>query len=392
MIVHRDGRQMLQARRADFKPRRKVKPPLAFYALRGRFIRIREATLQKRVFRNQHATIKRPIVLWGMVKFMQFAETAATAVGRGSGELVMPGKRGWFLAVVFAASAVLAQTAPAPAGTTPGQVNAPPATPGTAPKPKPHRQLHKVQTPAPVVLPPMPDGPLSQMPMDQIPPTPAKVTFQGGLLTISAQNSTLGEILRDVHKLTGASIEFPLGSGGSNEHVVTHLCPAAPRDVLVGLLNGSSFNYVMVGSNVDPTAVSSVILTPKEQPAGQTQTAANVYQGGAPPMPPNRAGGPRAFNPAQSAVPMAGNGTPAPAEGDDSAAADEPEAADDNADDQAQPGQPEATDANAQAQQPADPNQPNAGPKTPEQILEMLRRPQQQPGGVVNNPPQPPQQ
>jgi len=46
--------------------------------------------------------------------------------------------------------------------------------------------------------------------------------------------------------------------------------------------------------------------------------------------------------------------------------------------------------ANAQPQQP-DPNQPNAGPKTPEQILDMLRR-QQQPGGAVVPPPQPPQQ
>jgi hypothetical protein len=42
--------------------------------------------------------------------------------------------------------------------------------------------------------------------MDQLPPTPAKVSYQGGLLTISAQNSTLGEILRDVRRLTGASI------------------------------------------------------------------------------------------------------------------------------------------------------------------------------------------
>jgi hypothetical protein len=51
------------------------------------------------------------------------------------------------------------------------------------------------------------------------------------------------------------------------------------------------------------------------------------------------------------------------------------------------------TGANVQdQQQQPDPNQPNAGPKTPEQILEMLRRPQP-PGGAVMPPPQqPPQQ
>jgi hypothetical protein len=53
---------------------------------------------------------------------------------------------------------------------------------------------------------------------------------------------------------------------------------------------------------------------------------------------------------------------------------------------------PEGVDANTQVQPlPADPNQPNAGPKTPEQILEMLRRPQQQ-QPVGNNPPQAPPQ
>jgi hypothetical protein len=49
------------------------------------------------------------------------------------------------------------------------------------------------------------------------------------------------------------------------------------------------------------------------------------------------------------------------------------------------------TGANVQdQQQQPDPNQPNAGPKTPEQILEMLRR--QQPGASVMTPPPPPQQ
>jgi len=237
----------------------------------------------------------------------------------------------------------------------------------------------------------MPSGPLSQMPMDQIPPTPAKVTFQGGLLTIAAQNSTLGEILRDVRKLTGASIEFPPGSNGANEHVVTHLGPGSPRDVIVALLNGSSFNYVMLGSNADPTAVASVILTPKEseggQPLTQTQTAANVYQNAATAVPPNRFSGPHIFNP-QAGQPV--NGVAAQA---DDSKDDDQDSAEDNAEDQTQPGQPAQPDTAAADQQPADANQPNAGPKTPEQILEMLRKTQQQqPGAAAPTPPPPPPQ
>ncbi len=281
----------------------------------------------------------------------------------------MPRTRRWIaLGLLLAAPLLLAQT--------PAQ----PAHPSA-----PHRKSHKA--PTPLVLPPLPGGPLSQLPMDQIPATPAKVSYQGGLLTISAQNSTLGEILRDVRKVTGASIEIPSGSG-AGERVVTHLGPAAPLDVLAGLLNGSSFNYVLLGSSSDPTAILSVILTPKPSAAGETQTAANLPQNNPGVMPPNRFSQPQPFN-QPGVVSQPGNVQPANAEGDDSAQSDEQDNAEDNADEQAQPGQPGQPEANGgnapeQAQQP----DPNAGPKTPEQILEMLRR--QQPGGPVFANPQPP--
>lgn len=250
------------------------------------------------------------------------------------------------------------------------------------------RKSHRVE--APVVLPPMPSGPLSQLPMDQIPSTPARISFAGGLLTISAQNSPLGEILREVRSLTGASIEIPPGTG-ANERVVANLGPGAPRDVLVGLLNGSSFNYVMLGSISDPTAVSSVILSAKPSAGGEVQTAANVYQNAVvSPMAQNSLPQPpRAFNrnliAQQPPNGLATNGADAEDKDDD-------EAADDNADDQAQPGQavtPGMAGAAPESEQPADPNQPNAGPKTPEQILEMLRR-QQQPGAALIPGAQPP--
>jgi hypothetical protein len=297
----------------------------------------------------------------------------------------MPRTRRWFaLGLLLATSVLLAQTALAE--------NAAPDAAKTA---KQHHKSHKTQKQ--LVLPPLPSGPLSQVPMDQIPATPAKVSFQGGLLTISAQNSTLGEILRDVRKLTGASIEMPPGSAAANERVVAHLGPGAPRDVLAGLFNGTAFNYVMVGSSSDPTAVSSVVLTSKTSSPGETQTATNVYQNNPGPMPPNRFPPPQPVN-QQLIVPQPGNGQPGvgqpTAEGDDSGNADE-ENADENADDQAQAGQTVQPDVNGNVQDQQvqqDPNQPNAGPKTPEQILEILRR-QQPPGGPpFPQPQQPPQQ
>ena len=284
----------------------------------------------------------------------------------------MPGTRGIVVGLLLAAPVLLAQNLAQ-------NLTAPDST-------AIHHRHHKSHKTPPLVLPPLPGGPLSQLPMDQIPAMPAKVTFQDGLLTISAQNSNLGEILRDVRRLTGASIEIPAGTG-VNERVVTHLGPGAPRDVLAGLLNGSSFNYVMMGSSSDPAAVASVILTAKPSTTGETQAAANVYQNN-PVVMQNRF--PQAFSPVIAQSPPGAEQPAADAED----AKDDEENADDNTDDQGQP-QPGQAPGNAlnpqDQQQPQDPNQPNAGPRTPEQILEMLRRPQQ-PGGAVVTPPQTPQE
>src|SRR6266481_1191568 len=151
-------------------------------------------------------------------KIRQAAVAPETGSRSRKWEILMPGTcRRVGLVILLAA---LAQTALA-------QTSAPAPAPTVARHHKSHRK-----TPKPLVLPPLPSGPLSQLPMDQIPPTPAKVSYQGGLLTISAQNSTLGEILRDVRKLTGASIDVPPGSAGTSERVIAHLGPGAPRDVL----------------------------------------------------------------------------------------------------------------------------------------------------------------
>jgi hypothetical protein len=269
-----------------------------------------------------------------------------------------------------------------------------PTNPPASASAKPHHKTRK--TLKPLVLPPMPSGPLRQLPMEQIPATPAKVSYENGLLTIAAQNSNLGEILREVRKLTGAAIEIPPGSA-ANERVVAHLGPGAPRDVLSGLLNGSSFNYVVVGSMTDPTAISSVILTQKASAAGETQTAAvnqndspNVYQNNPPPMQPmhpSRFPQPGMMNQQNLMNPGTPPGVATPTADDDDTKDD-----DDKDDDDAETpavAQPATPDPNTQ--QVVDPEQPNAGPKTPEQIMDMLRR-QQQPGALPQQQNPPPQQ
>jgi hypothetical protein len=207
---------------------------------------------------------------------------------------------------------------------------------------KPQKQL----IPAPA-LPAYTPAPLEPLPLEQVPAVAPRVHFSGGELSIVAHNSTLSDVLKEVREQTGAEFEIP---PNANERVVADLGPGPARSVLADLLNGTHFNYVMVGSTTDPTAIQSIILTPRTGGPDTTTTAAN------------RAG-----------VPQRGFGQPpimstTPAEvapADDSDSADDAEATDDQA-----------------ADQQADQAQQNGGqpttPKTPEQLLQELQRQQQQ--------------
>jgi hypothetical protein len=115
-------------------------------------------------------------------------------------------------------------------------------------------------------LPPIssgPMGPVQQVPLDSLTAIPPQVSFQNNQLTIVAPNSTLADILRAVRKQTGAEIEVP----AAPERVVTHLGPGPAREVMAELLNGSRFNYVLLGSAADDAVLTRVVLVTKKQEA-----------------------------------------------------------------------------------------------------------------------------
>ena len=220
----------------------------------------------------------------------------------------------------------------------------------------------------------VPAGPLPQIPLDQLPATAPQVSYQNGLLTIVAHNSTLADILREVHKRTGAVIET---STSSNERVAVQLGPGPARDVIASLLNGTSFNYMVVGTVSDPNALAQVILLPK----GAAPAGARPATPGQPVYPAPQ------FIPPQNGSPGAPGVQQGQAEGDANAAPDDTQNPDDQADQQDQEQQPENAD-NPGAQENPPPQagtQPFQPPKSPEQILQQLRD-QNQPG----QPPQPP--
>jgi hypothetical protein len=208
----------------------------------------------------------------------------------------------------------------------------------------------------------------------QQPASAPQVSYQGGQLTISAQNSTLGDILRAVRAQTGATIELP---GTASERVVGHFGQAPARDVLTELLNGSHFNYLLLGSPTDPGALDRVILMarsgssaennpqpPSEQASAYNQ---NVY---AHPLAPMAA--PMAPAPGGNTVVVEGTDAQEEATDDSTDATADEAQADDQTDQTDQTDDQTATDEQQQQQD----GQQNV--KTPEQLLQELQQRQQQ--------------
>jgi hypothetical protein len=102
-----------------------------------------------------------------------------------------------------------------------------------------------------------------------IPAPRVGVEFQSGGLSIWADHASLSEVLFAVHNRTGADIPIP--AGAEQEQVVGSFGPGPAREVLAALLNGSAFNFVLVGTADDPAQLRSVVLTPRG--AGVSQPA-----------------------------------------------------------------------------------------------------------------------
>ena len=151
-------------------------------------------------------------------------------------------------------------------------IQATPATPANAAAGHSTRTHHKKKSEPVAEVPQVPPPPPT---LEQQSPTAPQVSYRNGLLTIDAPNSTLSSILRAVQTQTGATMDVP--AGASNDRVAMQLGPGQPRDVLHTLLNGSKFDYMILGVAGQPGAIQKVILTPKTA-GGATTQAANTPQ------------------------------------------------------------------------------------------------------------------
>jgi len=166
----------------------------------------------------------------------------------------------------------------------------------------------------------------------------------------------MSDVLNAVKQKTGAAVDMP---AVTSERVVGQFGPGAPRDVLAQLLNGSHYDYVLMGSPAEPGALKKIVLTA-------------------------RVSGPEPTPPTQ---PQVGVTQPLPSVPD----VDTEQTSDDSSTETPQPDMPQAPEEEAQPdQEPAQSGQPVV--KTPEQLLRELQQQQQQQQQQQNQSPQPQQQ
>jgi hypothetical protein len=121
-----------------------------------------------------------------------------------------------------------------------------PPTPPAAPTP-----VQAAPTPAPT--PPPAPTPATT------PPRRADVTYTNGLLSVTANNSSLNQILREISRQTGMKI-----TGGVNdERVFGTYGPSAPAKILTTLLDGTGSNMILVSDPGSKAAPMELVLTPR---------------------------------------------------------------------------------------------------------------------------------
>jgi hypothetical protein len=94
-----------------------------------------------------------------------------------------------------------------------------------------------------------------------------EVEYRDGRLSILADRVSLAEVLNQIHLKTGAEIAIP--PAAAQEQVVANIAAAPVRDALAALLNGSRFNFILVGADSDPSRLKSVILSFRESGVSQ---------------------------------------------------------------------------------------------------------------------------
>jgi len=226
------------------------------------------------------------------------------------------------------------------------------------PHPNPAGQPAQTLPPAQPTQLTQPTPPAAPAPPAARPAYRARIEFSGGQLAVTAENSSLNDILRDISHITGMKIT----GGVTDERVYGTYGPGSAQDVLGQLLDGTGSNILLLEG--PQHGVAELVLTPRHGGATPPNpNAAREAERDDADLPP-QLGGRRRGRPFENDRP------PSPA-----GAAQQPQ----------QPTPPPAADPGTQPAQPVQPPDPGTttqqspnGVKTPQQIYDELEKQQKQ--------------
>ncbi|MGH9566124.1 MAG: AMIN domain-containing protein [Candidatus Angelobacter sp.] len=117
-------------------------------------------------------------------------------------------------------------------------------------------------------------GTVTPLPTTVARPTPTeasdvRVEFRDGKLSIWADKATLASVLYEIQRRTGAEVSIP--PSASQEKIVADIPPSPAREAIAALLDGSNFDFILIGSDKDPQALHSIILTTRGQDSASDQ-------------------------------------------------------------------------------------------------------------------------
>ncbi len=104
--------------------------------------------------------------------------------------------------------------------------------------------------------------------LSQMPPSPPRINYTGGKLTVVANNAVLDDVLASIGKAIGANVQGMQPQG--SERVFGQFGPAVPSQVLDTLLTGSQYDFVLVGSAGSFGSVREIILSRKSTGTDQS--------------------------------------------------------------------------------------------------------------------------
>jgi hypothetical protein len=106
------------------------------------------------------------------------------------------------------------------------------------------------------------------------PPQPARIVLAAGQLSVSADNSSLTDILHGLAASSGMKID----GLGPDQRVFGTYGPGNPREILSSLLDGAGYNVIMIGDSTAGTPLDLILTQRNNTPVSTAQPNAYAQQ------------------------------------------------------------------------------------------------------------------